>query len=79
MFVRLVIDADGWDTESDINNAEIWIKLKYGLNCFSRSYNEYYELFDKHGLSNIHTQATVNLSNVRDDICGQHILIEEKH
>uniref|UniRef100_UPI0040476688 class I SAM-dependent methyltransferase n=1 Tax=Shewanella sp. TaxID=50422 RepID=UPI0040476688 len=78
VIVHLVIDADGWDTESNINNPEMWIKRKYGLNCFSRSYNEYYELFYKHGFRNIYIQPAVNLTNVKDDIRDQHILIADK-
>ncbi len=76
--VHLVIDDDGWETESDINNAAMWIRRKYGLNCFSHSYNEYYELFDRHGFCNIKIQVAANFTNVEDDICGQHILTAQK-
>ena len=76
--IHLVIDADGWESEYEIDSVMLKVKRKYGLNCFSRSRTEYVKLFQSHGFGNIQIQQAKVLTDVTDDIQGQHILTAVK-
>lgn len=76
--IHVVINAEGWEEEKEVFKVTDKIKRKYGLNCFSRSHDDYLELFRSEGFDSIKIEPASNFTNVVDDIQSQHILIASK-
>lgn len=78
----VVLSKEGWQSESELRSDKSVkgrIKLKYALNCFSRTEKSVIELAEISGFVDIHIIPTKNMVNsIFDDICEQHLLVAER-
>jgi cyclopropane fatty-acyl-phospholipid synthase-like methyltransferase len=78
LLLHVVLDAEGWRTEEqwrrDVSIAGR-LKLKYGLNCFTRSEKRVREMLEAAGFGSIVVQPMRDLCpEPFDDVCTQHVV-----
>jgi cyclopropane fatty-acyl-phospholipid synthase-like methyltransferase len=78
LLLHIVLDAEGWRTEEawrrDVSIAGR-LKLRYGLNCFTRSEKRIREMLDAAGFGSIVVQPMRDLCpEPFDDVCTQHLV-----
>ena len=78
LLLHIVLDAEGWRTEEewrrDVSIAGR-LKLKYGLNCFTRSEKRVREMLEAAGFGSIVVQPMRDLCpEPFDDVCTQHLV-----
>lgn len=75
---HVVLQEQGWKAQSEWEADESVrgkIKLEYGLNCFSRSEEQFISMLERFGFSDIDIRPVADLcSGNFDDICQQHFL-----
>jgi SAM-dependent methyltransferase len=80
---HVVVDWQGWQSESDWasdKSIKGKVKLKYGLNCFSRDSKSLVRMLEEHGFSSIYLQPVKSIcSEDFDDICNQHLITAVKN
>jgi cyclopropane fatty-acyl-phospholipid synthase-like methyltransferase len=76
LLMHAVVNADGWRSES-VNERSLRgrLRLKYGLNCFSRSPGQVLELAQQAGFADCQLLSMGRITRVDDDIAGQHLLL----
>jgi SAM-dependent methyltransferase len=78
LLMHVVINADGWRSESESANDRSLrgrLRLKYGLNCFSRSPGEVLGLAQEAGFAGCQLLSMAGITRVDDDVAGQHLLL----
>jgi SAM-dependent methyltransferase len=75
---HLVIDGSGWRSEQEWKADRTFrgrIKLRYGLNCFTRNHDVAVSIARDAGFLNVHIVPMASFTSVADDVSGQHLLI----
>ncbi len=78
LLMHVIIDAPGWRSEADWlgdNSMVGRVKLKYGLNCFSRTADQVIGLAETAGFHGCQIKPMSEFTFVDDDIAREHILI----
>jgi cyclopropane fatty-acyl-phospholipid synthase-like methyltransferase len=78
LLLHIVLDATGWRTEEewrrDVSLAGR-LKLKYGLNCFTRSEQRVRDMLEDAGFESIVVQSMRDICpEPFDDVCTQHLV-----
>lgn len=80
--LHIVIEDPNWKSEEQWRadtSLQGKIKLKYGLNCFSRTSEYLYDVLPQKGFRILSLQRIEDIcGEYFDDVCGQHLLIAEK-
>jgi cyclopropane fatty-acyl-phospholipid synthase-like methyltransferase len=78
LLLHIVLDAEGWRTEEEWRrDASLAgrLKLKYGLNCFTRSEQRVREMLEAAGFESIVVQSMRDICpEPFDDVCTQHLV-----
>jgi SAM-dependent methyltransferase len=77
LLMHVVVNGSGWRTESEwVTDASAYgrLRLKYGLNCFSRTPEQILGLAERSGFADCQLLPLANLTQVEDDVAGQHLL-----
>jgi hypothetical protein len=75
---HLVIDGNGWRSEQEWKADRTFkgrMKLRYGLNCFTRNHDVAVSIARDVGFLNVHIIPMASFTSVADDVAGQHLLI----
>lgn len=78
LLLHVVLDAEGWRTEEewrrDVSLAGR-LKLKYGLNCFTRSEQRVRDMLEAAGFGSIVVRSMRDICpEPFDDVCAQHLV-----
>lgn len=81
---HVVVDQQGWRDETDwVSDKSIAgkLKLKYGLNCFTRDSKNIVRMLEEHGFSSINLQSVKSVcsEDFDDDIYRQHFVTAVKN
>jgi SAM-dependent methyltransferase len=77
LLMHIVVNGAGWKSESEsLNDKSLRgrIRLKYGLNCFSRSPDQVLTLAQGAGFSDCRLMPMAQITRVDDDVARQHLL-----
>jgi cyclopropane fatty-acyl-phospholipid synthase-like methyltransferase len=78
LLLHIVLDAEGWRTEEEWRrDVSITgrLKLKYGLNCFTRSERRVREMLEAAGFGSIVVRPMRDICpEPFDDVCSQHLV-----
>jgi SAM-dependent methyltransferase len=78
LLMHIVVNADGWRSESELVNDQSLagrLRLKYGLNCFSRSPDQVLGLAKEAGFVDGELLSMARITRVDDDVAAQHLLL----
>ncbi len=82
LLLHVQITEPGWRTEQEWRNDTSLggrIKMRYGLNCFSRAEDEHLDIVECEGFEGIEiTPITEMVADEFDDVCRQHLLTAVK-
>ena len=78
LLLHVVLDAEGWRTEEewrrDVSMAGR-LRLKYGMNCFTRSEARVRDMLEASGFGSVVVQSMRDICpEVFDDVCTQHLV-----
>ena len=78
LLLHVVLDAEGWRTEAEWKrdvSIRGQLKLKYGLNCFTRSERQVRDLLETAGFASIVIRPMGDIcAEPFDDVCTQHLV-----
>ncbi|MGF7237408.1 MAG: class I SAM-dependent methyltransferase [Frankia sp.] len=80
LVLHVVVDAPGWHDEREWRRAAAssvrgWLRMRYGLNCFSRSPAQVTGLLAEAGFAEVTIRPVRELCDVDDDVAGQHVVV----
>jgi cyclopropane fatty-acyl-phospholipid synthase-like methyltransferase len=78
LLMHVVVSGEGWRTESEsVNDKSLHgrMRLKYGLNCFSRSPDQVLGLAREAGFTGCRLLPMTQITRVDDDVARQHLLL----
>ncbi len=82
LWLHIQIIEAGWRTEQewrDDKSLRGRLKMKYGLNCFSRTKDEHRDIVKREGFQDVAIASIADMVNDEfDDVCRQHLLTARK-